>query len=195
MNLSTKIATTAAIGVVALGLGASSASAYAVSGGAYTGTATSGNTFTLGTYTVSCTGTTISGTATGSATTNFAPSYSGCKFLGFPATMIQSGVWSTTVTSGPFSGVYRSDLTFTPGSVTTLNVPIAGCVVNVAGPQAFQDGVGGNIVQEQNVTSGVQLQATLKNITYAASGCPFASASDGEYRTNGPISIPGITIT
>lgn len=196
MKLPLKIAAAAATAAVALGIGASGASAYAVSGGPYTGTATSPNTFTLaGAYTVNCAGMTISGNATGSATTDFAPSYSGCSFLGFPATMVQSGVWSTKVTSGPFSGRYRSDLTFTPLSVTTLNVPVAGCVVSVAGPQTFQDGIGGNVVQEQNVPGGVNFDATLNNIAYSASGCPFASASDGVYRTNGPISIPGITIT
>lgn len=196
MKLPLRIATAAATATLALGLGASGASAYAVSGGAYTGTATAANTFTVaGTYTLACSGMTISGTATGSATTNFAPAYSGCTFFGFPATMFQSGVWSTTVTSGPFGGWFASDLTFTPASVTTLNVPIAGCTVTVAGPQTFPDGVGGNVVRERNVAGGVEFEATLSNIVYTASGCPFPSGSDGVYQTNGPVSIPGITIT
>lgn len=196
MNLSTRIATAAAVAVTALGLGAAGASAYAISGGAYTGTATGTNTFTVGgAYTVSCANTTISGSATGSATTNFAPSYSGCSFFGLPATMVQSGFWSTTVTLGPILGRYRGDLTFTIFSTTTLSVPIAGCTVTVAGPQTFQDGVGGTIVEDTNVAGGVEFEAVLTNIAYTASGCPFPSGADGEYRTNGPISIPGITVT
>jgi hypothetical protein len=197
MNLSTRIATAAAVAATALGLGAAGASAYSISGGPYTGTSTAANTFTVGggAYTVSCATTTISGNATGSATTNFAPSYGGCTFFGLPATMVQTGFWSTTVTSGPILGRFRGDLTFTPGSATTLSVPIAGCVVSVAGPQTFQDGVGGTVVQDTNVSGGVQFEAVLTNIAYTASGCPFASGNDGVYRTNGPISIPGVTIT
>lgn len=196
MNLSMRIATAAAVAATALGLGAAGASAYAVSGGSYTGTATGANTFTVGgAYTVSCSGTTISGTATGSATTNFAPAYSGCTFFGFPASMVQSGFWSTTITTGPIFGRYGGDLTITISSVTTLSVPIAGCTVTVAGPQTFQDGVGGAVVQDTNVAGGVEFEAVLTNVAYTASGCPFPSGTDGEYRTNGPISIPGITVT
>lgn len=196
MNLSMKIATAAAVAAMTLGLAASGASAYSVSGGAYTGTATNANTFTVaGAYTVNCSGMTISGTATGSATTDFVPAYSGCTFFGFPATMVQSGVWSTRVISGPFGGWYRSELSFTPGSFTTLSVPIVGCTVSVAGPQTFTDGVGGSIVREQNVAGGVDFEATLAGIAYTASGCPFGSGTDGVYETNGPVSIPGINIS
>jgi hypothetical protein len=191
MSMIKKMATAGAVAAMGLGLSAASASAYAISGGAYTGTATANHTFTVGgAYQIECTSATFSGTATGAATTAFTPSYSGCTFFGFPATVTQSGVWSITANSGPVGGVYGGRVDIPAGTTTTIEVPIAGCTVTVTGAQGFA-GAG----SASNNGSGVDLEASVTGIVYSASGCPFPSGTDGEYLTNGPVTIPGISVS
>lgn len=193
MKMMQKLATAGAVAAMGLGLGAASASAYSISGGAYVGTATAANTFTVaGAFTVTCPAatTTFTGTATGAASTNFTPSYGpGCTFFGLPATVTQSGQWTVTATSGSGAGPYGGTVSIPAGSTTTINVPATGCTVVVSGAQSFP-GAG----SASNVAGGVNLSATVSGITYTATGCPFASGATGQYRTNGAVSIPGITV-
>jgi len=200
MSMIKKMATASAVAVMGLGLGAASASAYAITGGSYSGTATNDHSFTVGgAYTIVCPAadTTFTGSATGTDTTHFTPAYgSNCNFFGLPAQVTQSGTWSIKVNGGPTSGFYTGLIHIPASSTTTIEVPLAGCTVTVTGTQQFQHGTGGNIGQARNVTpTGVQLQANVKGISYTASGCPFSSAADGEYNTNGFVDISGITIS
>lgn len=200
MSTIKKTATAGAVATMAFGLGAASASAYAVSGGSYVGTATSNHTFTVGgAYTLDCPAVdiTFTGTATGSATTSFTPAFgANCSFFGLPAQVTQSGQWSETVTGGPVSGWYTGDLHIPSSSTTTIEIPLAGCTVTITGTQNFQNGTGGNITRTRNVSpTGVQAEIHLVNLAYTASGCPFSSASDGTYSSNGLIDFPGITVS
>jgi len=200
MSMIKKMATAGAVAVMGLGLSAASASAYAISGGSYVGTATNDHSFTVGgAYTITCpkADTTFTGTATGAASSNFTPAYGlNCNFFGLPAQVTQSGTWAITVTSGPTSGFYGGDIHIASTSTTTIEVPLAGCTVTVTGTQLLQNGVGGNVIRARNVTpTGIQLEANVNNIAYTASGCPFSSASDGTYNTNGFVDISGITVS
>jgi hypothetical protein len=179
----TAVAATAA----ALSVGATSASAYSISGGSYTGTATSDHTFTIGgAYTVSCSGTTYSGTATGAASTSFTPAYSGCTFFGFPASITVSGS-STLTADGDSGGIYH--VSYHSSSTITIEVPIAGCDVTISGTRYFTAG------SAQNYGSGIELELSYSGTSYTASGCPFPSGSDGTYESNGPVTVPGITVS
>lgn len=204
MSMITKMATAGAVAAMGLGLGAASASAYSITGGAYTGQATSTHSFTVaGAYTITCPSaqTTFSGTATGSATTNFTPSYGAgatvCSFFGLPASVTQSGTWGITVTGGPdASGWYTGSIHIPASSTTTINVPLAGCTVTVAGTQQFNHGANGNVGRARNITpTGVELEASVNGVAFTASGCPFASGTSGTYTTGGVVTIPGITIS
>lgn len=200
MSMIKKMATAGAVAVMGLGLGAASASAYAISGGSYVGTASADHSFTVGgAYTIECPAgdTTFTGNANGTATTSFTPAYgSNCSFFGLPAQVTQSGTWSITVNAGPDGlGWYTGSIHIPSGSVTTIEVPLAGCTVTVTGTQSFAHGSGGNVGRAKNVTGGTQLEAAVNNIAYTASGCPFSSGSDGTYNTNGPVNIPGVTVS
>ena len=199
MAMCKKMATAGAVAAMGLGLGAASASAYAVSGGSYTGAATGNHSFTIaGAYTFTCpaVGVRFAGTATGSATTSFAPGFGvNCSFFGLPAQSTQVGPWSITVTSGPDgAGWYGADLHIPTGSSITLEVPLAGCTVAIAGTQGFANGVGSNVVRAKNTTpTGVQLEIAIENIAFSATGCPFSSAIGGTF--TGTVDIPGITVS
>jgi hypothetical protein len=65
----------------------------------------------------------------------------------------------------------------------------------IAGPQAFPFGVGNDDVEMLNTGTGVDLSAVAENVAYTATGCPLSSGTDGSLSTNGPISIPGITVS
>jgi hypothetical protein len=193
MNMVSRTAAVAAVAAVGLGAGAASAAAYSISGGSYVGTATSAHTFTVaGAFTLTCPAstTTFTGTATGAASSNFTPSYGpGCTFFGLPASVTQSGQWTATVTSGGPS-TFGGNLHIPASSTTTIEVPSTGCTVRITGTQNFS-GVG----TTTNVPGGVQASFHVSGIVYKASGCPFASGSDGTYSTNGNVDIPGITIS
>lgn len=203
MTMFKKLATAGTVALIGFGAGAAGASAYAISGGAYTATATNDHTFTVGgAYTSSCPAalTMFSGTATGSASTGFTPFYGGtgdCESFGFATTNTQSGSWTFTVTSGPDgAGWYSGEVTIPFGTTTTLSIPIVGCTVTTTGPQTFQHGVNGNVFRVRNTTpTGLQVEATVNNIAYSGSGCPFSSGTDGAYSTNGVVDVPGITIS
>ncbi len=195
MKLTQKLATAGAVAAMGLGLGAASASAYAISGGEYTGTATAPHTFTVGNgnYTISCDIATFTGDATGAATTAFTPTYDDCTFFGFPADVVQDGPWSLTATSGPDgTGAYGGTMEIPAGTSTTINVPVAGCSVVVSGYQDFTSGL---IARNFASGTGVELSGGVTGVTYTASGCPFASGTDGTYSTNGNVTIPGITVS
>jgi len=193
------IATAGAVAVVGLGVSAAGASGYSISGGSYVGTSTSNPSWTNGgAYTIDCPAAdaTLSGIATGADATVFTPAYgSNCNFFGLPVTVAQSGTWSLRVVGGPSAGWYTGELTIPAGTSTTVSMPLAGCTQVVSGPQVIANGVGGNIVRFRNVTGGVQLEAAVNNIAYSASGCPFASGTDGTYNSNGSVDIPGITVS
>lgn len=199
MTMFKKLATAGAVAVIGLGVSVASASAYAISGGSYVGTAASNHTYTnAGAYTIDCPAgdTTFSGTATGSDTTIFTPAYgSNCNFFGLQALVTQSGTWSLRVTGGPSAGWYTGELTIPSGTSTSINIPLMGCTQVVSGAQTFTHGVGGDVIRFRNVTAGVQLEASVNNIAYTASGCPIFSGTDGTYSTNGPVDIPGITVS
>lgn len=81
---------------------------------------------------------------------------------------------------------------FLPSSFSTCNVPIAGCQITVSGasqPTLIATGAA------QNVTGGAQATFQVTGINYTAVGCPSASGSTGPYRSNGPISMPGVTFS
>lgn len=149
-----------------------------------------------GAYTIDCPAAdaTFSGSATGADTTSFTPAYgSNCNFFGLPVSVAQSGTWSLRVTGGPSSGWYTGEVTIPAGTVTTINNPLYGCTQTVSGAQTFTHGVGGNVIRFRNVTfspplsgTGIELEATVNNIAYMASGCPFSSGTDGTYSTGAP---------
>lgn len=202
MKLFTKLATTTAVAVLAVGGGASVASAYSISGGAYVGVPQADNQFSVGgahTYTCPAGLTTFTGTATGSDTTTFTPYYGGtddCDWFGFGVTVTQSGAWDLKVVGGPVGGWYTGELTIPAGTTTTTDVFWGGCLFEVAGPQSFRHGVGGTIIRLRNTSTGVDLEASVADISHTTlRGCPHASGPDGSYTTNGPVSIPGITIS
>lgn len=139
---------------------------------------------------------TLAGSATGSDTTIFTPSYgTNCNLFGLQASVVQSGTWSLRIIGGSSGGWYSGELTVPAGTSTAINVALMGCTQTVSGPQTFTDGVGGNSIRLRNVTGGVQLEAAVNNIAYAASGCPIFSGIDGTYNTNGPVDIPGVTVS
>lgn len=194
-----KLAIAGTVAAIGCGVGAATASAYSISGGAYVGTATGNHTYTNGgVYTISCPSvdTSFSGTATGADITSFTPAYgSSCSFFGMPVTVTQSGTWSLRVIGGPVGGWYVGEVQIPSGTSTTISQPLAGCTQVVSGAQTFTHGVGGNVIRLRNVTGGVELEASVNGIAYAASGCPFFSGVDGTYNTNGPVDVPGITIS
>lgn len=193
MSMITKMATAGAVAAMGLGLGAASASAYSISGGSYVGQATSAHTFTVaGAFTITCpaASTTFTGTATGAASTSFTPAYGGpCTFFGLPANVTQSGQWTITATSGGPT-TFGGDIHIPASSTTTIEVPSTGCTVTVTGTQNFS-GAG----TASNIAGGVSLSANVTGIAYTASGCPFGSGTSGQYRTNGSVTIPGITVS
>lgn len=190
MQLISKLATAAAVATVAVGAGATAASAYSISGGAYTGASTVGPTFTFGgAYTHTCSAMSMSGSATGSDTTTFTPSFSGCTFLGLSVPVSQSGAVSLKVTGDDGFGTYYGELAVPAGVTTTLSNPVMGCTIVIAGPQTL----GG--IEMLNTGTGVELSATVSGFAYTTSSCGFGSASNGVLRTNGPVVIPGITVS
>lgn len=202
MGLVNRVAAVAVVAAVAAGGGATAASAYSISGGAYVGTTVNGHTFAIaGAYAYGCPPalTTFSGTATGADTTTFTPYYGGpgdCDFFGLPVTVTQSGTWNLKVVGGPDGGGwYAGELQIPSGTSTTLDWPIGGCVVDVAGPQTLRHGVSGTSIRMRNTGTGVELDASVFEIAYVAAGCPFFSGPDATYDTNGSVTIPGITIS
>lgn len=188
--------TTAAV-AAALGVGATSAQGYSISGiawnpYAYTGASTAAATFKLARlYTVECQDMSVSGSATGSWTTDFTPTYSNCSFVGFPATVSQSGNWSTGIVAGPTGGgTYYADFSIPPWTTTIISVPIAGCTVTISGSQWVVAPV-----HFQNSWPGAEMDIDVHLVNYTASGCPFSSGTDGTIESNGPINIPGITVS
>lgn len=182
----------AAVTAATLGLGAAPASAYSISGGIYTGTANSSTTFKMAGYTVECTfATTYSGTASGSASTSFTPAFSGCGFVGFPATISQSGSWSLTINGSTGSSAYQGGFYIPWGSTTTITIPLAGCTVTIPGGQSFP-----NAVTALNAMGGaaVQIVTSAWMSFTASSGCPFTSGSFGEINL-GVITMPGVTFS
>lgn len=199
MTLRSKTAVTAAVMVIAIGGGAAAASAYSISGGTYVGVPSAGQTFTIGgAYSYDCPASQASflGTATGADTSSFTPAYGACTFFGFPLTVLQSGTWSLRVIGGPDAGgYYDGELGIPSATVTTVQFPIGGCTITVSGPQTFTHGTGVNVIRMRNTGTGVELEASVSGIAHSDSGCAHPTGSDGVYDTNGPISIPGITIS
>lgn len=193
MTVIRALATAATIGALGLALGAGSAAAYSVTGGAYVGVAQAAHSGTVGgAYTFTCPGstTTFTGVATGAATTNFTPSYGGvCTTFGLLTTVTQSGPWELTITGGgPTTFVGRIDIP--AGTSTTISVPSAGCTTVTAGPQAFA-----GAVSVANVAGGIEVTGNVTGIAYSAFGCPFASGVSGQYRTNGYVFVPGVSVS
>lgn len=207
MSMTSRLATAMAVAAVGLGLGATNASAYRIDGISgnpfvYSGTAGAAHTYTTGEFfQLECPtkDTTFTGIADGAAMTVFTPSYGGeeaCSFLGYPATVEQTGTWELTVNAGPNgTAEYNGDITIPAGTSTTVTVPILGCSWTVSGPQTFAHGVNGNNLRADDYGGGVFLEAAVYGISYVAAGCPFLSGNDGQYRTNGVVTIPGIAIS
>lgn len=202
MNIIKRAATAGAVAAIGLGLGAAGASAaYSISGGSFTSTASSTHRFTVGgSYTITCSSTVFSGAATGADGVDITPAISGCRFLGFPSPVTQSGPWNFTATGGDSVSGYTGSLTIPAGTTTTWNWPLAGCSYTVAGPQTFAPGVNGNMIGATNWTSGVgfDLTATFNNVVYTSAGsCPWGvgTFTNGIYTTGGVTELPGITIT
>lgn len=188
-----------ALAAVGAGLGASAASGYSISGGSYVGTPEVAVTATFdGVYTTDCGASSSSywGTASGAASTNFTPSFGGCSWVGFPATVSQSGAWSITVTGGPdFQGWYTGTLYIPSGTTTSFNAPVAGCTTTVSGAQSFSDGVGGNVVRIRNTSLGATAEYTVFGVVYTASGCPYSSGTNGVLSSNGSIRFYGVSVS
>lgn len=206
-----KLAMAGTVAAFGLGMGAATVSAYSISGGAYTSERSGTHSFTVGgSYTYTCPtkagppitdGAIFSGTATGADSTDFTPSLSNCKALGFPMNVVQSGTLNFKIHSGPdVSGYYTGEITIPATTTTTTSIPIMGCTWTVTGPQVFQHGGNGglDVVKAKNWTSGtgIDLEAVVSGVTYVKSGtCPFSSGSNGVYSTGGVTKIPGITIS
>lgn len=204
MHLIGRAAAVGAVVAAAVGLGASSASAYAISGistnpSSYTSASSSTHKFHVGggMYSVDCSAVSYGGTASGAYFTVFTPSFTGCTFLGFPATVTQSGTWSVGVTGDDGSGTYTGDFFIHLLSTTTINVPLVGCTMTVTGGQLFDNGVNGDVVTVQNYGSpnGVLMRVLAHGLVYTASGCPLSGGADGTYTTGGNVNIPGVMVS
>jgi hypothetical protein len=201
MKMIQKIATAGAVAAMGLGLGAASASAYDITGGNYVGTGTAQHSFTIdGAYTINCDATFTGNTdnvAGDTNSTDFAPAFANCDFFGFPADVTPADDWRLTVTGGG-SGNYTGQIELL-GDVD-IAVPIADCYVNVASGQVFADGAGGNILTGTQVGSDFELIGEVNNINWTSTGtgCPWlpnTSGSTAVYSTNGPVEIPGVSVT
>lgn len=194
MGRATRLTTAAAVAAAALGAGATTASAaYALSGGSYTGYGMADTEFTFAhAYQGNCVATFFRGNATGASWTTFTPSFLDCTLFGFPATVTQSGSWTTEVLAGPtVGGRYYADFIVPSSVTTTLSVPIAGCTVTISGPQSFVAPI-----QFRNSPGPIALMdVDVSLIDYTASGCPFSSGSDGRIRSAASLEVPWVTVS
>lgn len=178
------------------GISAGAAGAIGYNGGPFAATSPGDHVFTLGGfYDIECPSVSATGNATGSDTVSLTMSFTGCDFLGFPATVSASAPWSfQLIKPPPPPGVpfYLTALTWTTGMTTTITIPIAGCSVVFAGAQIFSHGAWGNHLISETQTSGVEIVSTVDNAYYTASGCPFSSSTNGRY--TGTFFLPGIAI-
>lgn len=194
MRRARTLITAGAVAAATLGAGATSASAwYSISGGSYTGTATSDIRFDFARgYQIDCQDVTISGYATGSSSTDFTPTFSNCDFFGLPATVTQSGTWSSNVVAGPTGGGwYYADFYIPTGTTTTVDIPLIGCTAAITGPQWSIAPI-----NYRSTMWGAEMDFHISLMTYSATNCPFSDGTDASVSTTwGRIEIPGIVIS
>lgn len=205
MHPGVRAGTVGAVAALTLALGTAGASAHAISGGGYSGAAVNDTWFALdqGAYNFTCAANvvTVSGDADGTGTTTFTPDFGGvgdCYFV-VPTTVTQSGAWDLTVTSGPHAGGWYHGTVDVPTATTTaIYVPLLSCTATMTGSQSFTHGSGGSVVRVRNVVpTGAEVELAFNDFDYTAAGggCPYSSGNDGWYTTDGPIVIPGVTVS
>lgn len=147
-----------------------------------------------GVYTMSC-NVSFAGSGGSGMTVNLLPSFDSCEFVGFPATVSQSGIWRLPISSGPSGGWYGGNFTVPSGTTTIVDVPLWACTVSMSGPQTASHGVGGTIVQVRNVTGGIELNLDVSvPLASASGGCPFSSWGSVGMSTGAPAYVPGVTV-